>query len=97
MAVIEVVTFRLAPDTDPGAFLDADRRAQTEFAYRQAGLQRRTTARGGGDEWVVVTVWASAHAADAAAEASRDDPAATALTGHLDASSVTTTRYATLD
>jgi heme-degrading monooxygenase HmoA len=97
MAVIEVVTFRLAPDADPDAFMDADRRAQTEFAYRQTGLQRRTTARGTGDEWVVVTVWESAHAADAAAAASHHDPAATALADHLDASSVTTARYATLD
>jgi hypothetical protein len=97
MAVIEVVTFRLAPDTDPDAFLEADRRAQTEFAYRQAGLQRRTTARGTEAEWVVVTVWESAPTADAAAATSHDDPAASALRGHLDASSVTTKRYATLD
>ena len=97
MAVIEIVTFRLAPGADQDAFLDADRRAQTEFAYQQRGLKRRTTARGAGDEWIVVTVWESASAADAAAAASKDDPAATDLTGHLDASSVTATRYATLD
>ena len=44
MPVIETMTFRLAPGADEQAFLDADRRVQTDFAYRQPGLMRRTTA-----------------------------------------------------
>ncbi len=59
MAVVEVVTFRLAADVEQGEFLVADKRAQTEFLYMQPGLLRRTTARAMDGEWLVVTLWAT--------------------------------------
>jgi polyisoprenoid-binding protein YceI len=97
MAVIEIVTFELAPDVDEGEFVEADRRAQTEFLYRQPGLLRRTTARSVGDEWLVVTLWGSPHDVDTSVAASRDDPAVSQLTALMDSSSITTRRYETLD
>lgn len=48
-------------------------RYQTEFAYQQRGLLRRTVAQGLGGEWSSVTLWRSkkdVHAASAAAEGS---------------------------
>jgi len=59
MAVIGVVTFRLAPGTSDDQFLVADRRVQTEFAYHRPGIVRRTTARGADGTWIVVTLWES--------------------------------------
>lgn len=97
MAILEVLTFRLAAGVDEDGFLRADRQAQTEFLYKQRGLLRRTTARGEGGEWLVVTVWGSAPDADASAMTSHDDAAVARLDSFLDPSSVTTKRYHTLD
>ena len=98
MAVFEIQTFRLAAPAQPEGFIEADRRVQVEFAYRQRGLLRRTTARGDtGRDWLVVTVWASTTAADAAAVASRGDGAVNAWEALVDRASVETRRYQTLD
>jgi hypothetical protein len=97
MAVLEVLTFRLAPDVDEDGFLTADRQAQVEFLYKQRGLLRRTTARGEGGEWLVVTVWGSSPDADASATTSDDDPAITRFKSFLDPSTIAMRRYHTLD
>jgi hypothetical protein len=71
VGVIETMTFRLRQDADEAAFLAIDKRLQSDFAYQQPGLVRRTTTRGVGDragEWLVVDIWASADAADACAQ-----------------------------
>jgi hypothetical protein len=62
--MIEVVTFRVVGDE--ASFLALDQQIQTEFAYQQPGLTRRTTARSDDGEWTVITVWASGESADAA-------------------------------
>ena len=97
MAAIEVVTFRLVPGTDEDAFLCADQDFQTACLYLQRGLLRRTTARGAGDEWLVVTTWGSTRDADAAAVVCRDDPVAGRWAALVDPPSLTTRRYDTLD
>ena len=97
MAVIETTTFRLAPTTERSAFLAADRQVQTEFAYQQPGLLRRTTAQGDGGEWIVVDVWRSAADADACAARWDEDPCASAFMALVDEGTVSTRRYATLD
>jgi hypothetical protein len=43
VAVIETMTFRLRPGVDEAEFLGVDKRLQSEFAYQQPGLVRRTT------------------------------------------------------
>jgi hypothetical protein len=96
MAVIEVVTFRLVPGTTEDAFLLADRDFQTACLYLQRGLVRRTTARGSGDEWLVVTTWGTSGDADAAAVVCRDDPAAGAWAALVDPPTITTRRFETL-
>jgi hypothetical protein len=97
MAVIEIVTFRLAGTTDEAAFLAADRRVQTEFAYHQPGLARRTTARGGGGDWIVIDLWATEADADACAKRSDRDAGHAALMALVDRATVRTMRYETLD
>ena len=95
--MIETVTFRLAADADEAAFLDADRRAQTEFFYRQPGLVRRTTARDRHGEWIVIVIWRSERDAEAAARLSESDGATSALAALIDEATVQTRRYSTLD
>jgi len=95
--VIEVTTFRLAAGVDEATFREADSRYQTEFAYGQPGLLRRTVARGQDGEWLVVTLWRSADDADAAGRKAAADPGARAYDGLLDLRSVRAARYLELD
>ena len=95
--MIETVTFRLAAGTDESTFLDADRRVQTEFIYREPGLLRRTTARDENGEWIVIVLWRSESDADAAARLSEGDRPTAELVALLDAATVQTRRYSTLD
>jgi hypothetical protein len=96
--IVETLTFHLADGVDEETFLTADRRVQTEFAYRQPGLLRRTVARSTGDErgWLVVDLWASAEDADACDARWASDPVAAEFTACVDASSVRAARYETL-
>ena len=100
MAVIETMTFRLVDGTDDQAFLAVDKRLQSDFAYQQPGLVRRTTARGQSDrvgEWIVIDLWHSADDADAAAARWDDDPAAREFMALVDAGTVEIRRYSDLD
>lgn len=91
--MIEILQFRLAPGADERSFREADRRVQTEFAYHQPGLLRRTTARGEGGEWIVVDLWASVEAADAADRRWAEDAVAQGFMAYVDGDSVRTARY----
>jgi hypothetical protein len=95
--VIEILQFRLVPGADEAAFLAADRSVQTEFAYQQPGLLRRTTARGDDGEWIVIDVWRSDADAAAADEGWEQDPATRRFMSFVDRDSVRSKRYATLD
>jgi hypothetical protein len=97
LSVIELLTFRLTEGTGDEPFLAADRRVQTEFAYHQPGLLRRTTGRGANGEWIVVDLWQSAADADASDERWASDPAAAVFMALIDRTTVRTARYATLD
>jgi hypothetical protein len=72
--VVETTTFQLADSVDDAAFLEFDEEVRTGFLYHQPGLVRATTARGDGGEWIVVVLWASVDAADAAVQAAENDP-----------------------
>lgn len=91
------MNFRLRPDADEEEFKAADRRVQTRFAYHRAGLHRRTTARSAGGEWIVISLWRSAHDADTSADAARRDDSTAGFAALVEASSVRTERYDTLD
>ncbi len=89
--------FRLAEKADPQAFEAADRRVQTEFAYRQPGLQRRTVARAEDGEWVVIDLWRTDQDAERCARAWEGDPVTAEFMSFVDADSVSVRRYETLD
>ena len=95
--MIEITTFRLAPGSEESGFEAADRTVQTQFAYQQPGLARRTTARATDGGWAVVTVWRSVEEADAARTRWADDPAALRFMACIDESTLRRDRYATLD
>ena len=95
--VIEITTFALAGDADDARFLRADERMRTGFLYKQPGLVRATTARGRGNEWVVVVLWATPQDADAAAARAEQDPARGELMALVEGSSVVRKRYTTFD
>jgi hypothetical protein len=93
--LIETLTCHLAPGVDETAFLAADRRVQTEFVPNHPGFVRRTTARGPDGEWMVLTFWVTAGAADVSRRLAADNPVASAFWAMLDG--VAVSRYETLD
>jgi len=95
--VIEILRFRLAAGVAESAFLAADKRVQAEFAYRQPGLLRRTTARGPDQSWAVIDLWSDEADADRASARWGQDAATEALMALVDGASVTSERFATLD
>ena len=95
MAVIEICTFAVAADDDH--FRAADARMQTEFAYRQPGLYRRTTARGADRRWCVITLWREEGDADRAAANAETDAVGRAFWSLVDADSVDVQRFTMLE
>jgi heme-degrading monooxygenase HmoA len=96
MSIVEITTFRLAPGASEDGFLALDRRVQTELVPNQPGFLRRTTTRRG-EDWLVVTLWASEAAAAAFEDVANGEPVQIEYDGHLEVGSVTTARYDTLD
>jgi hypothetical protein len=95
--VVEIMTFRLRAGASEANFLEADGRVQTEFAYQQPGMVRRTTARGEEGDWVVVDFWRSARDADACLEGWHREPAPLAFMALVDEGTVRVQRFETLD
>ncbi len=96
MSIVEITTFRLAEGVTDDSFLDLDRKIQTELVPNQPGFLWRTTARHG-DEWPVVTLWASDAAAAAFQRAVDGHPLQAELDHAAEAGSLYLTRYTTLD
>jgi heme-degrading monooxygenase HmoA len=96
MSVVEITIFRLAAGTDVTSFLALDKRVQTELVPNQPGFLRRTTAHREAD-WLVVTLWASEETAAAFAALSANDPLRAAFESSMEAESLSTARYSTLD
>ena len=96
MAIVEVTTFRLAEGVSDVSFLDLDRRIQTELVPNEPGFQRRTTARHG-DDWLVVTLWASDADAAGFQRRAEDYPLQSEFARVVEAGSLHLTRYTTLD
>jgi hypothetical protein len=88
--------FRLAAETSENDFLAADRRLQTDFAYRQPGLLRRTTARSNNGDWLVIDFWRKDGDADSCAERWEQDQIAQSFMDLIDRRSVRVERFWTL-
>jgi heme-degrading monooxygenase HmoA len=96
MSIVEITTFRLAEGVTDDSFLALDRKIQTELVPNQPGFLRRTTARHG-EEWLVVTLWASDADAAAFQRAVDGHPLQAELDHAAEAGSLHLTRYTTLD
>ena len=96
MSIVEVTTFRLADGVVDEAFLALDKRIQTELVPNQPGFLRRTTARHG-EDWLVVTLWASDADAAAFQRAADGDPLQAEFEHAVEAGTLHLTRYSTLD
>jgi hypothetical protein len=95
VAVIEVCTFAVTADDDQVRAADA--RLQTDFAYRQPGLLRRTTARGPDRRWCVITLWREEDDAVRAAANAKTDAVAAAFWSLVDPGSIEVHRFTTLE
>jgi hypothetical protein len=91
--LIDITTFRLVDGVDEATFRAADEVVQHRLQADAVGLVRRTTTVGADGEWAVITLWWSAAEADAAAGTVGADD----FFGCVDASSLTSRRYETLD
>jgi heme-degrading monooxygenase HmoA len=96
MSIVEVTTFRLADGVSDESFLALDKRLQAELVPNRPGFLRRTTARHG-EEWLVVTLWWSDAAAAAFARETEDDPLQAEFARVVEAGSLHSVRYTTLD
>jgi len=96
MSIVEVATFRLTQDIGDDAFLALDKRIQTELVPNQPGFLRRTTARHG-EDWLVVTLWASDADASAFQRAAEPHPLRAEFEHAVEAGTLHLTRYTTLD
>jgi heme-degrading monooxygenase HmoA len=96
VAIVEITTFRLAEGVSAEPFLALDKRIQTELVYLQPGCLRRTTARHG-DDWAVVTLWASDDDAAAFQRAADRHPLQREFEQAVEAGTFHLTRYTTLD
>jgi len=96
LTVIEIMTFRLAAGADESAFRDVDGRVQVEFAYRQPGFLRRTLGRHD-DRWLVLQVWRSVEAADAATAAFDSSALGAEFMALVDRDSLAVERYEGVD
>jgi hypothetical protein len=94
---IEIMTFQLRPESSEAEFLAADRRVQTEFAYQQPGMIRRTTGRNPDGTWVVIDLWASPTDAANYVDGWNQEPAPRAFMAMVDEASVITQSYESLD
>ena len=94
--IVELMEFRLLPRVGIDGFLAADHRLQTEFAYLQSGLLRRTTARNDQGDWLVIDLWRTAAEADACAERWEHDEIAQSFMSLVDRTSVKVQRFSTV-
>lgn len=96
MSIVEITTFRLAEEVSDEAFLALDKRIQTELVPNQPGFLRRTTARHG-EDWAVVTLWASDDQAAAYQRVVEGHPLQAEFERDVEAGTFHLTRYTTLD
>jgi hypothetical protein len=90
--VIEIMTFRLVDDADESTFRTVDGRVQVECAYQQPGFLRRTLGRSD-DRWLVLQVWVSVDAADAARAVFDASPIGAAFMALVDRNSLAVERF----
>jgi hypothetical protein len=94
---VEILRLFLRDGVDEGAWLACDGRVQTDFAYQQPGLLRRTAARGEAGRWAIITQWRSADDANAARARWDGDPLMAEWLGMVDVDTLSTERFEPLE
>jgi hypothetical protein len=92
-----MMAFRLRDGVDREAFRALDARVQTEFAYQQPGLLRRTTACSADGEWLIVRLWDTDAHVEAAHDYWRNSPLSAEFIAYVQVDSIRPGRYETLD
>jgi hypothetical protein len=88
-SVIEITRFRLNDATSVEDFVAVNAKYQTDFAYQQVGLRRRTVAPGLDGEWLSLTFWGSKADAHRANEEAAHSSVAQAFAACMETSSKT--------
>jgi len=91
------MTFRLREGVEPASFLQLDAQIQTEVAYQQPGLLRRTAGRSDTDRWLILQTWATGDAADLGRAALNSSPLWLELDAMVEPESVRLERFVGLD
>jgi hypothetical protein len=91
---IEIVRFRLKPDTTREAFLAKNRDIEQNVIMKMPGIISRETAQGDHGEWVVVLHWARPEDAQNSMDKFVANPDTKSFTALLDMDTFTMTRYA---
>ncbi len=94
--MIEILTFALRAGVDDARFIAVDASVQTDFAYQQPGLARRTTGRNRDGRWLVLQVWTSEEDATVAQTAFEASELGTEFTSLIDPDSIHLERFAGL-
>jgi hypothetical protein len=91
---IEIVRFRLKPETTREAFLVKNRDIEQNVIMKMPGIISRETAEGDNGEWVVVLHWQRPEDAQNSMDKFVADPDTKNFTALLDMDTFTMTRYA---
>lgn len=95
--MIEILTFALRVGVNDERFIAVAARVQTEFAYQQPGLARRTTGRNDDGRWLVLQVWTSEEGATAARRTFEASELGAEFTSLIDPNSVKRECFTGLD
>jgi glyoxylase-like metal-dependent hydrolase (beta-lactamase superfamily II) len=95
-AVIEIATFKLAPDTTAAQFAPIDRAMERDYISKQPGFISREAAAGDERDWLVVNHWTSIKDADAAMANFFHAPATQAFLSKIDAKTMWNRRFVKL-
>ncbi len=92
--VIEIVKFKISEGVSFDQFAPLDRAVELQHVSQQPGFVARQAAKGENGEWMVVVYWTNEEAADASMASFTGAPAAAEFMAHLDADTMSLTRYA---
>lgn len=91
--VIEIVKFKINEAVSFDQFASLDQAVERQHVSQQPGFVARQAAKGENGEWMVVVYWTSEETADASMASFTDAPAAAEFMAHLDAETMSLTRY----
>lgn len=92
MAVVEIVTFTV-PAGNADAFVVADAAVGRAYVSKQPGFVSRETARGDGEDWMVIVHWEDLESAESSMARYQSAPEAAGQLALMDQSTFAMRRY----